>query len=106
MASRTLRATKLNDSWDIPIDNFEKVVRRGPRQGASSYDGVTTEPGNLRPPDVLVRSSTAANFLHLVGKEHVNFRVEDSDGTVRVKFYGFVHSVRGDRITIKSHSLW
>lgn len=106
MTPYILHATKLDKSWEIPIESFDKVGRRGRSRVVRTFDGVTTEPGTVLPPDVYIRSDEAANFSQLIGKSHVRFRVEDSDGSILMDFAGFVERVNGDRITLKSHSVW
>lgn len=106
MTPYKLHATKIDNSWEIPIESFDKVGRRGPSRTVRTFEGVTTEPGTIFPPDVYVRSDEAAKFSHLIGESHVRFRVEDFNGTIHMDFLGFVERVRGDLITLKSHSVW
>lgn len=105
MTSHTRNATKLDDSWEIPIESFKKVGRREPSRTISTFDGVTTELGKIHPPDVYIRSGEAANFSHLIGKSNVRFRIEGSGDTKHMEFLGFVERVSGSHLTLKSHSV-
>ena len=105
---RMLTATLGDYSCEIEISGYDKDLRKKPDRVVKSFAGASRISGNPLPPDVVVvpkNPSDVHRLSSLVGKNYVQFRVEDHENNVNWAFSGFIRGIRSP-LRISSHSTW